>query len=58
MKRISTRSIIAILLVVGFFVIAVIDPNFRSGFADIAKVGIGGYIGQLVPKHVLEKVAR
>lgn len=51
MKRISTRSIIAILCVIGFFVLAVIDPNYRPGFAGLANIGVGGYLGQLIPKQ-------
>ena len=52
MKRISTRSIIAILCVVGFFVLAVIDPNYRPGFVSLANVGVGGYLGHLIPRQL------
>lgn len=51
MKNFSTRSVIAILLVIGFFVLAVLDEQFRPGFAGLANVGIGGYLGQLIPKQ-------
>ena len=51
MKNITVRSIIVIGLVVGVFVLAVIDDGFRHIFGDIAKVGVGGYLGQLQPGH-------
>ena len=51
MKRISTRSIIAILFVIGFFVLAVMDTNYRPGFVSLANVGVGGYLGQFIPKQ-------
>lgn len=47
----STRSIIAILLVIGYFTLAVLDEQFRSGFANLAFAGVGGYLGQLIPKQ-------
>lgn len=50
MKSITIRSIIVIALVVGTFALAVLDDEFRHIFGDIAKVGIGGYLGQLVPR--------
>ncbi len=51
MKTINTRSVVVILFVVGVFVLAVIDINFRATFADIAKIRIGGYLGQLYPQQ-------
>ena len=53
MKKVSIRSIVVVLLVIGVFVLAVIDEGFRPAFADIAKFGIGGYLGQLVPRQKL-----
>lgn len=49
MKNITVRSIIVIGLVTGTFALAVLDDQFRDIFGDIAKVGIGGYLGQLQP---------
>lgn len=49
MKNTTVRSIIVIGLVAGTFALAVLDEGFRHIFGDIAKVGIGGYLGQLVP---------
>lgn len=49
MKNITVRSIIVTALVVGTFALAVLDEQFRHIFGDIAKVGIGGYLGQLQP---------
>jgi hypothetical protein len=37
-------------LVFGAFGLAIADPNFRTSFADLAKVGIGGYLGQMMPQ--------
>lgn len=49
MKNITVRSVIVTALVVGTFALAVLDEQFRHIFGDIAKVGIGGYLGQLQP---------
>lgn len=51
-QRITVRSIVIILLVTGMFVLAFLDPQFRPAFADLAKVGIGGYFGQIIPRRV------
>ncbi len=51
MKNINTRSIVVVLFVIGFFVLAIIDENFRAAFVSLANVGVGGYLGQLVPKQ-------
>ena len=51
MKNITIRSIIVVGLVTGTFVLAVLDEQFRHIFGDIAKVGIGGYLGQLNPQQ-------
>ncbi|MDJ0719550.1 MAG: hypothetical protein QNJ54_35905 [Prochloraceae cyanobacterium] len=41
-------------LVGGTLTIAVIDENYRSSFVDLAKVGVGGYIGLTIPKSKSE----
>lgn len=51
-QRVTVRSIVIILLVTGMFILAFLDPQFRPAFADLAKVGIGGYFGQIVPRRV------
>ena len=51
MKNISTQSIVVIILTLGAFVLAVLDKGFREHFANIAQIGISGYIGYLVPKN-------
>lgn len=48
--RISTRSLVVLLLVSAAAGLAVIDPAFRPSFGDLAKVGVGGYLGQLFPR--------
>jgi len=42
---------IVLVLVSGSLMLAVIDKDSRSAFADLAKVGVGGYIGLLMPKQ-------
>ncbi len=37
-------------LVAGSLILAIIDEQYRSNFVDLAKVGIGGYIGLTIPK--------
>lgn len=56
-QRITVRSIVIILLVTGMFVLAFLDAQFRPAFADLAKVGIGGYFGQIIP-HRTPTVAK
>lgn len=48
--RLKTRSIIILLLVIGALVLAVQDRDFRETFGDLAKIGVGGYLGQLLPQ--------
>lgn len=50
MKNCTIRSIIVVGLVSGTFALAIIDEQFRHIFGDLAKVGVGGYLGQLVPQ--------
>lgn len=50
LARITVRSVVVVILVFGGLGIAIIDPNFRPNFADLAKVGIGGYLGQMLPE--------
>lgn len=48
--RFTTRSFVVLILVSGVLYLAIVDPSFRSVFGDLAKVGVGGYLGQLVPR--------
>jgi hypothetical protein len=50
LNKINARSSIACLLVIGSLLLAIRDKNFRSIFGDLAKVGVGGYLGQLAPE--------
>ena len=43
-------ALIVILLVVGLFSIALVDAAYRPVFADLAKVGVAGYIGWTMPR--------
>jgi hypothetical protein len=44
-------SAIVLILVIGSLAIAVIDKDSRPTFTDLAKVGVGGYIGLLMPRR-------
>jgi hypothetical protein len=49
LKDIVLASVVST-LVGGSLVLAIIDENYRSTFIDLAKVGVGGYIGLTIPK--------
>ncbi len=49
LKDLVLASVVSI-LVLGSLALAIIDENYRSTFVDLAKVGIGGYIGITIPK--------
>lgn len=38
-----------LLLILGAFVLALIDRENRAAFADLAKVGLAGYVGMQIP---------
>ncbi|MDJ0734218.1 MAG: hypothetical protein QNJ47_09105 [Nostocaceae cyanobacterium] len=40
------------LMVLGSFGLALYDEEFRPIFGDLAKVGVGGYLGRLLPELV------
>lgn len=50
-EKLSVRSVVVLLLVSGSLAMAVIDKNFRPAFADLVKIGVGGYLAQLIPKQ-------
>ena len=50
LSKLSVRSVVVLFLVIGAFVLAIADHNFRSTFGDLAKVGVGGYLGQMLPE--------
>ena len=50
LQQFNTRSLIVLILVCGVLYLALIDPSFRIVFGDLAKVGVGGYLGQLIPR--------
>lgn len=51
LQRFTTRSFVVLILVSGVLYLAIVDPSFRDVFGDLAKVGVGGYLGQLVPRE-------
>ncbi len=44
-------TLVVLLLVVGAFVLALDDPESRAAFLDIAKVGVSGFIGWMMPRQ-------
>jgi hypothetical protein len=50
MSEIKARSLIVLVVVVGAVAIAISDEKFRPVFGDLAKVAIGGYLGQMLPE--------
>ncbi|MDX2271074.1 MAG: hypothetical protein NW237_03880 [Cyanobacteriota bacterium] len=50
-----TPLVLMVLLAGGSLAIAIVDPSFRPLFADLAKVGLGGYLGQLIPQMQRQK---
>ncbi|NJN12182.1 MAG: hypothetical protein HC815_31170 [Richelia sp. RM1_1_1] len=45
----KTLSVLVIILLIGFLTLAILDESYRPAFADLAKVGIGGYLAMLIP---------
>lgn len=50
LANVSVRSFVIVGLLVGSLYLAIADTNFRPHFADLAKIGLGGYLAQLIPK--------
>ncbi|MBD2437686.1 hypothetical protein [Nostoc sp. FACHB-110] len=46
----TVLAVVVITLVGGSLALAIMDENYRSTFVDLAKVGVGGYIGLTIPK--------
>lgn len=46
---------VILVLVMGSFALAWIDESARATFADLAKVGVGGYIGLMMPSNRTDK---
>jgi hypothetical protein len=44
-------SAVVILLVGGSMFLAAVDKDYRASFADLAKVGLSGYMGWMMPKE-------
>lgn len=54
-QQLKTRSVVIIILVIGALVLAIQDKTFRETFGDLAKIGVGGYLGQLLPQEKKDK---
>lgn len=42
---------VVLILILGSLTLAMIDTNYRDSFADLAKIGISGFIGWMAPKN-------
>jgi hypothetical protein len=51
LRHFSVRSIVILALLGGSIYLAVQHEEYRPNFADLAKVGLGGYLGQLIPRE-------
>lgn len=51
LHRFSVRSIVILSLLGGSIYLAIKYEEYRPQFADLAKVGLGGYLGQLIPRE-------
>jgi hypothetical protein len=51
LRHFSVRSIVILGLLGGSMYLAIKHEEYRSQFADLAKVGLGGYLGQLIPRE-------
>lgn len=47
----NVHSWITLTLVLGSFYLAIAHFEYREQFADLAKIGLGGYLGQMLPKR-------
>lgn len=54
-SKFSVRSLIVLTLVGGSLFLAIVDKEFRPVFGRLADIGLGGYLGQLVPRHFQQK---
>lgn len=54
LERLKVRSVVVLILVIGTFVLALKDDKFRVAFGDLAKIGVGGYLAQLIPSDKRE----
>lgn len=53
-KHWSCRQFLVLLFAIGATVLAYADTNFRDDYADLIKISIGGYLGQMLPKRDLD----
>jgi predicted CDP-diglyceride synthetase/phosphatidate cytidylyltransferase len=42
---------VVLILILGSLTLAMLDVNYRQSFADLAKIGISGFIGWMAPKN-------
>ncbi len=53
-KHWSCRQFLILLFAIGATAMAYFDVNFRDDYADLIKISIGGYLGQMLPKRDLD----
>ncbi|MBD2120187.1 hypothetical protein [Trichocoleus sp. FACHB-262] len=54
-QKLDILPFVILVLVIGSFALAWVDENARATFADLAKVGVGGYIGLRMPSNRTDK---
>ncbi len=54
----SFLLIVIMMLVGGSLWLAIIDPSLRPAFADLAKVGISGFLGWMMPRNETPQIAQ
>lgn len=54
LSRLTVRSFVVILFVIGSLILAARDPSFRPTYGHLADVAVGGYLGQLLPQSAKE----
>jgi hypothetical protein len=54
-SKVGVRDLIMLGLLAGSIYLAIADPSTRSRFADLAQVGLGGYLGQMIPRRGSEE---
>lgn len=47
----SIRSLMLLILLGGATYLAVVDPKVRDKYFELCYLGVGGYLGQLIPKQ-------
>lgn len=50
-KHWSCRQFLILLFAINATILAYFDLSFRDDYADLIKISIGGYLGQMLPRR-------